>query len=442
MIPPQDDTRLLAGKRLLVLGATGLIGSAAARAALRHGAVVTGLTRNPRRAASAETGISWVEGDLHRLVTPEAWKPVLTGMDMVANASGILQDAPGEDLDTVHHLAMVSLFEACRDAGIPLAHVSAAGVERGATRFARTKKLADDRLQALDFPWTILRPGMVLGPTAYGGSAMARAIACFPFFLPVAFGSSPVQTVSVDDIAEAVVLSLSGKVPARKVYDLVESVPMPFLDLLLAIRRKAGVPGTLVLAIPSWLAAPMFRAGDLVSLLGWRPPMRSTAMAELAAGVTGDPLPWKEATGRDLRTAEETLSGFLPSVQERWFARMWLLKPAVLATLAAFWAVSGLVGLLRLDEAASVLSSRGMPEGLAVAAVVAGSLADLAIGVGIAIRRHAARALAASVAVSLAYVAGAAMLAPDLWADPLGPMVKVFPAIVLSLVGLAVLEDR
>jgi hypothetical protein len=46
------------------------------------------------------------------------------------------------------------------------------------------------------------------------------------------------------------------------------------------------------------------------------------------------------------------------------------------------------------------------------------------------------------IAVTLAYLLGAALLAPDLWLDPLGAMVKSVPAMVLALVGLAVLEER
>lgn len=34
------------------------------------------------------------------------------------------------------------------------------------------------------------------------------------------------------------------------------------------------------------------------------------------------------------------------------------------------------------------------------------------------------------------------MLRPDLWADPLGAMLKIGPILALMLVALAVLEDR
>jgi hypothetical protein len=81
----------------------------------------------------------------------------------------------------------------------------------------------------------------------------------------------------------------------------------------------------------------------------------------------------------------------------------------------------------------------GIPESLAV---IAGSLVDLAIGIGIAIRRSAQFALYAALAISVFYVIAGTIILPRLWIDPLGPMVKIFPIMVLTLVALAILKDR
>ena len=51
-------------------------------------------------------------------------------------------------------------------------------------------------------------------------------------------------------------------------------------------------------------------------------------------------------------------------------------------------------------------------------------------------------ALWAAFAVSILYLIVATVTSPVLWADPLGPLVKIAPAIVLNLVALAILEDR
>ena len=41
-----------------------------------------------------------------------------------------------------------------------------------------------------------------------------------------------------------------------------------------------------------------------------------------------------------------------------------------------------------------------------------------------------------------AMLAGGALLEPSLWLDPLGPYVKVLPAILLSAATLAILDER
>ncbi|MDU6729557.1 MAG: DoxX-like family protein, partial [Bradyrhizobium sp.] len=43
---------------------------------------------------------------------------------------------------------------------------------------------------------------------------------------------------------------------------------------------------------------------------------------------------------------------------------------------------------------------------------------------------------------SLGYMAGCALLTPDLWLEPLGALVKTGPAIVLMLVALLTMDNR
>jgi hypothetical protein len=50
--------------------------------------------------------------------------------------------------------------------------------------------------------------------------------------------------------------------------------------------------------------------------------------------------------------------------------------------------------------------------------------------------------LLAGIVVSLGYMAGAALLAPVLWIEPLGALVKTGPAIVLMIVALLMLDNR
>jgi hypothetical protein len=74
--------------------------------------------------------------------------------------------------------------------------------------------------------------------------------------------------------------------------------------------------------------------------------------------------------------------------------------------------------------------------------VIVGGLLDVAVGIGIASRRSSRRALQAGLALSGFYLVAGTVLLPRLWIEPLGPMLKTVPIMLLMVVALAILEDR
>jgi DoxX-like protein len=158
--------------------------------------------------------------------------------------------------------------------------------------------------------------------------------------------------------------------------------------------------------------------------------------------VSGDPHRWMQATGIVPKTITEML-GRPASIQDKWFARLFLLKPLIIASLALFWTLSGFVALvISFPATKAILTTHGFPSWLVAPFAGITSLMDLSIGVLIAFRRTAAFGLAAGIVVALGYMAGTALLTPDLWIEPLGALVKTGPAIVLMGVGLATLDNR
>src|SRR3546814_16013009 len=120
-------------------------------------------------------------------VSPAAWLPRLSGVDAVVNCAGVLQSGRGQNMEAVHHLAPAALFDPCREAGVRrVIQISAISADAEAgTDYALSKKPADDHLQAPDLDWVVLRPSLVYGEGAYGGTAMLRALAAFPFVTPL-----------------------------------------------------------------------------------------------------------------------------------------------------------------------------------------------------------------------------------------------------------------
>jgi hypothetical protein len=120
---------------------------------------------------------------------------------------------------------------------------------------------------------------------------------------------------------------------------------LDFNDVVAAYRSWYGWMPARGVRVPPWLMESVFRLGDLAGRLGWRPPIRTTAQKELLRGAVGDPGPWTAMTGIVPRSLERSLAMSPASVQERWFAKLYLLKPVVLTVLSLFWIVTGLISL-------------------------------------------------------------------------------------------------
>ncbi len=158
--------------RVLVLGAYGLIGQGIVRELLARGDHVVGVARNVERGRQLMAEVSWVPGDLNYLLHAKDWEPLLVDIDAVVNASGALQSGLKDNLAAVQRDSIVALVAACQRAKVRgFVQVSAPGAgEQAVTEFLRTKGQADAALRASDLDWVILKPGLVVSQTAYGGT--------------------------------------------------------------------------------------------------------------------------------------------------------------------------------------------------------------------------------------------------------------------------------
>jgi len=436
-------------RKILVLGASGLIGRNLTDDLRIRGFETIGVAR--RFSASQRSNaldlempvMAMASAVLARLLRDRA-------IDVVVNCLGVLQDGPGSDTSAVHRDFVARLVQAIADSGrvIRLIHVSIPGAaHEDKTAFATTKREAERLIEASGIPHAILRPGFVIAPAAYGGSAMVRALAAFPLALPANESATPFQPVAVEDIAETVAW-LAAREPddpaARAVsWDLMQPQKVSLGGVIDQFRFAFGTADWPRITMPAFLLDVGARLSDLVNRLGWMPPMRSTAIAELRRGVTGDPGAWMKATGIVPKTIAQAIGQRPAIIQDKWFARLFLTKALVVASLVAFWVVSGFIALfISYPAAAGILSSHGFPPALVDPVTTGTSLMDMSIGVLIAFRRTCAIGLVAGIIASLGYMVGAAILTPDLWIEPLGALVKTGPAIVLMFVALLTLDSR
>ena len=140
------------------------------------------------------------------------------------------------------------------------------------------------------------------------------------------------------------------------------------------------------------------------------------------------------------RTLTAVLSGRPSGSQDLWHARLFLLRPLVRMALALLWVVSGLVGLFSnpaaYESVAAALGDAATPVAIAF------SLVDLAIAAAL-VRGWRLKLVAdVQMALVLAYTLGLGLLAPALWSDPFGGLLKNVPILVLILVHRVLEEER
>jgi uncharacterized protein YbjT (DUF2867 family) len=423
--------------RILVIGGYGLIGGAAVTRLAAHGHIVYGGGRDIVTAQRRFPEVRWVKADLASEDT--AWDEILTGIDAVVNCTAALRDS-GRDTQHAQHLeGLARLAKAAKLAGVKrIVHVSAAGSESGADPVSKAGRAAEAALAAAEIDWVVLRPGVILAAGAFGVTALFRALAAFPGFVPAFHPQAMIQVAALHDVAEAIAAAVQLGAPKRMAIDLVNAEPISMGVMLQTWRAWLGAPPAPVVPLPPFLT----RMADGLALLGWRSPLRSAAMAQLANGVRGDSTAATRWLGVRMRGMTEILALAPSGVQERWFARLYLLKPLVFIMLAGFWIATGLIGLVQHQATVNHLTDLGLPT--VVADDIGWAVAVIALIQGLLIcwRRTVRAALIGLLAVSGLYVLLGGLLNPALWADPTGPLLKVFPCAVLSLVALAILDER
>lgn len=236
--------------------------------------------------------------DYARAATPEAWLPHLAGIDAVVNAVGVLRDSASRPIDALHATAPMALFDACAAAGVRrVVQISALGIEGNATRYASTKRAADEHLLALTaaghLQGIVVRPSMVFG--AGGASSdMFLSLARLPvLLLPGPVQTARVQPVAVRDLAEAVA-GLATHAGRVGVVEVGGPQALPLAALIASLRAQMGHAPARVATLPGWLSRASARAGDWISISPWC----SETLALLGSDNVTDPAGLQDLLGR------------------------------------------------------------------------------------------------------------------------------------------------
>lgn len=424
--------------KVLVLGADGFIGRQVAFTLRDAGHQVVASARNTDRLAAM--GFSTLKADLAdpSCHDPAFWAPHLKGGTHLVNAAGLLTGADTA-FAAVHERAPRAAYAAL-DTGRAVL-ISAIGIAAD-TPFAGWRRKGEEVARATG-KVTILRPGLVLADTSYGGSSLLRALSALPYRRPlVGAGKEKMNPIHAEDLARVVAECLAtppGDGPQHGAWELGGPETVTQDDLTATMRRWLGLHPAPALTLPGPVARSLARIGDAFRI----GPISTTALAQLAAGLTADPAPLLSR----LTTRPAPVSRFLfrrpAGTQDLWQARLYLLKPLIRLTLASMWLVSGLLGLLLPKSAfLPLFSGLAIPEVALTALARSGGALDLALAAALFTNWRPRQTAFAQLALVGGYTAGLTLMAPDLWLAPFGELLKNLPVLALILTHLALAEER
>lgn len=424
-----------------LIGAHGFIGSHVARRFIQAGHEVTGFGRDLDLGRRLVPAVAWQYCDLNTDTDPQTWAERLNGCDVLVNCAGVLQKTSRDDPAAIHGAATCALFDGALKAGVGrIIHISALGADDDVdTDYSRSKRVADTYLAGLDANWVILKPSLVVARECYGGTAMVRMLAGLPGLVAIPEQANIVfQPVAMDDLTDGILRLTDANAPSHLTLAVTGPVVQDLTDIVQTIRVWLGFGPARILLVPGWAMQPAILAADVLGYLGVETALRSTSFKQTEKPNTADHIPFEEATGLKMQLIGAALAKDPASRADRRDARLAAPLIALRVLLAFFWVATGIVTLAGITQAAQADAALALTalvgSTATLGAIIATSCLDVLLGVWLIAARDLWRPCVAQILLSLGYIGGLTLLAPEMWADPLGPLLKVLPIIGATLV--------
>ena len=300
-----------------ILGGTGFVGRQVVRALAKLGYRVKVATRVPERAYFLRPGgvVGQIVPVVCRYDAPASIEAVIAGSQVVVNCIGILfEKGKRQNFKQAHIDIPEWVAQACvRQRVERLVHISAMGIEKSSSDYAKTKLAGEAGvLNACPYA-TILQPSVIFGEDDNFFNMFARMAQIMPFLPLIGGGKTRFQPVYVGDVADAVIAALTlpafgPQNPQGQTYALGGPEVLDFRQIYERLFREIGFSRPLVTI--SFDFARM--QGCLFEMLMPRPLLTADQVESLKADSVASPgMPGFAALGLTPRSLDVILPTYL-----------------------------------------------------------------------------------------------------------------------------------
>ena len=381
--------------------------------------------------------------DYTKATTPEYWLPYLKNIDVVINCVGVFQTLKESAMWNIHFKAPKALFSACVQQQVKkIIQISALGIDKVNVPYATSKLAIDEYLQTLNIPSTIIRPGFVYGKGSYGGSSLFRGFAGLPFVLPLPGRANQLQhPIHLDDLTCIVEQALT--LPDKQILCAVGKEKLSVKDVLIKLRHWLGFKKAFIISIPNILIRLGAKIGNFIP----NSPLSETGIKMLAVDNVATDLQEKnlqEYIHFKPRGFTEGLNGMVSSVQDRWHARLYFLRPLLRLSIAFIWIFSGIISVIpsALPISVDLLMQAHIPAVFQHFILYGLSGVDILLGIATLMNYKIKWVGSLQCIFVLSYTIMISYLLPEYWLHPFAPIAKNIPILAAILVMVALESER
>lgn len=228
-------------------GASGFVGERILEDLVRTGHTVTAHVHSDssRRAIEAKfSGLFVVQANLAN--SSEVHGIIPNGTEAVIYTPGVLRESKSLTFEAIHVDGVRNMLREAQRASVQRwIELSALGVAANATtKYYETKWRAEEMLKASGIDWTSIRPSLIFDdrPRRQHNFVVeiAKAIRMAPFVPILGTGKYLLQPVSVDDVSQTIVQSLTKPQTIGENYDLGGPQKMTYFEVVSMIAEAIG----------------------------------------------------------------------------------------------------------------------------------------------------------------------------------------------------------